>query len=176
MRSNRWIALVAGALVAVPLLGSATVAEEGKVAEAVVEEAEVAEAGVEETKAEKAEVAEAEGNVARGVFTSAIVDREPQDELESLSNDVEKIIFFTELADLAGQTVTHRWEYNGKVMAEVSFDVGADRWRTHSSKNLQPIWLGEWTVTVVDANENVLSIHRFDYQAATAAVPAAPAE
>jgi Protein of unknown function (DUF2914) len=151
MTSTGWLALIAGALLAAPLLGSAASAEE-------------------------AETEEAKGSVARGAFTSAIVDREPQDELKALPNDHEKVYFFTELTDLAGQRVTHRWEYNGQVMAEVSFDVGADRWRTHSSKNLQPIWLGEWTVTVVDANENVLSTYKLDYTAADAAVPAAPAE
>jgi len=110
------------------------------------------------------------------VFTTAIVDREPQDDLDSLPNDHEMVYFFTELKDLAGQQVTHRWEYNGQVMAEVSFDVGADRWRTQSSKNLQSIWLGDWTVTVVDAEENVLSTHKFEYTVAEAATPAAPAE
>ena len=150
MTSKRWLALVAGALLTAPLLGSASAAEEV--------EAEVA-----------------KGSVARGVFTTAVVDREPQDELESLPNDHAQVYFFTELKDLAGQQVTHRWEWNGQVMAEVTFDVGGDRWRTHSSKNLQPIWLGEWTVTVVDANERELATQRLDYTAADAASPAAPA-
>ena len=151
MTSKGWISLVAGALLVAPLLGSASFAEEVE-AEAV------------------------NGSVARGAFTTAIVDREPQDNLESLPNDHTMVYFFTELKDLAGQKVTHRWEYNGQVMAEVSFDVGGNRWRIQSSKNLQPIWLGEWTVTVVDAEENVLATHKFDYTAADAAAPAAPAE
>ncbi len=151
MTSKGWISLVAGALLAAPLLGSASFAEE------VEEEA-------------------VQGSVARGVFTTAIVDREPQDDLDSLPNDHEMVYFFTELKDLAGQQVTHRWEYNGQVMAEVSFDVGADRWRTQSSKNLQSIWVGDWTVTVVDAEENVLLTHKFEYTVAEAATPAAPAE
>ena len=160
MTQKEWISLIAGALLAAPLLGSAAFAEDVEATEAV--------------DAEEAE--EAKGTVARGGFTTAIVDREPQDELDSLPNDHETVYFFTELQDLAGEKVTHRWEYNGQVMAEVSFDVGGDRWRTHSSKNLQPIWLGEWTVTVVDAEENVLSTYKLDDTAADAAAPAAPAE
>ena len=58
-------------------------------------------------------------------------------------------------------------------MAEVSFDVGGNRWRIHSSKNLQPIWLGKWTVTVVDDEQRVLATHEFDYEEAETAVPAA---
>ena len=150
MTSEKWIALIASALLVAPLLGSAVSAEE----------------------------IEAEGpggSVARSAFSSSIVDREPQDELTALPNDHEKVYFFTELEGLAGQTITHRWEYNGQVMAEVSFDVGGERWRTHSSKNLQPIWLGEWTVTVVDENENVLTTQKLDYTVADATAPAAPA-
>ena len=112
------------------------------------------------------------GSVARGMFTTAIVDREPQDDLASLSNDQHNVLFFSELTNMAGQTVTHRWEYNGQVMAEVSFDVGGDRWRTHSSKNLQPIWLGEWTVSVLDGDMKVISTHKFKYTAAKSRMPA----
>ena len=113
------------------------------------------------------------GSVARGMFTTAVVDREPQDNLTSLSNDQYSVFFFSELKNMAGQKITHRWEYNGQVMAEVSFDVGADRWRTHSSKNLQPIWLGEWTVSVLDSDMNVVSTHHFEYTVARSSTPAA---
>ena len=74
---------------------------------------------------------------------------------------------------MAGQRVTHRWEYNGQVMADISFNVGGDRWRTHSSKNLQPIWLGEWTVSVLDTDMNVVSRNSFNYIAASSSTPAA---
>ena len=161
MTSKGWMALIAGALLAVPLLSGAAFAEE-----AAIEAVEAEEVAV--------EVEEMKGSVARGVFTTSVVDREPQDELMSLPSDHEMVYFFSELKDLAGQTVTHRWEYNGQVMAEVSFDVGGDRWRIHSSKNLQPSWLGEWTVTIVDANENVFSTHKLDYKAAAQVEPDAP--
>ena len=112
------------------------------------------------------------GSVARGMFTTAVVDREPQDAIDSLSNDQHKVFFFSELTNMAGQRVTHRWEYNGQVMAEVSFEVGGDRWRTHSNKNLQPIWLGAWTVSVLDGDMNVISTHNFNYTAARSHMPA----
>ena len=112
--------------------------------------------------------AQTAGSVARAQFTSAVQDHEPVDKLSTLTNDQTHIVFFTELRDLANQKVTHRWEYNGKVMSEVSFDVGGDHWRVFSSKTLDPSWTGEWKVSVLDGNGSTLSANTFTYEAATA--------
>jgi hypothetical protein len=114
------------------------------------------------------------GLVARSTITSSVIDREPQDSVEVLSNDNVQIFYFTEIRDATGDTITHRWEWMGKLMAEVPFTVGGPRWRVFSSKTLDPIWLGEWTVTAVDSSGRVLSRETFDYREAMAA-PAAPA-
>ncbi len=109
------------------------------------------------------------GVVSRAIFTSQIVDREPADNLTEMSNDTQRIYFFTDLRKLEGQIVTHRWEYNGKTMAEVKFKVGSGpRWRVFSSKNLLPEWTGEWTVIVTDESGWTLKAGVFEYtQAAT---------
>jgi hypothetical protein len=104
------------------------------------------------------------GSVSRSQFTSAIVDREPVDLIETLSTDNTNIIFFTELTELQGQTVTHQWLYNDVVMFEKSFDVGGARWRVWTSKSLQPGWSGTWTVNVLDGGRNVILIQSFEYQ------------
>lgn len=114
----------------------------------------------------------AAGSVSRAVFTTGIADREPVDSVTSLGNNVTQIYFFTELKDLAGQTVTHRWEFNDKAMAEIKFEVGAARWRVFSSKTLDPLWLGTWKVSVVDAAGGVLSATTFNYTQAPASAPA----
>ena len=103
------------------------------------------------------------GEVARAQFTTAIEAREPVDEVTILSNDVNKLYFFSELRNLQGQTVTHRWTFAGKVMAEVTFNVGGPRWRVNSSKTLLPGWVGDWTVAVVDGTGAVVSEHSFQY-------------
>ena len=109
------------------------------------------------------------GRVARAIFTSAIVDREPVDNLTAVSGDAQRVFFFTDLRELAGQIVTHRWEYNGKVMAEVTFKVGnGARWRVYSSKNLLPEWTGQWTVVVSNENGWPLDTSTFDYSAKAA--------
>jgi len=112
------------------------------------------------------------GQVVRAIFTSSIAEREPVDSIEQLAADRPGIVFFTELRDFGGQTVTHRWERDGEIMAEVPFQVGADRWRVWSSKRLLPDWTGEWTVSVIDEAGSVVESRSFHYGAAgTAAAP-----
>ena len=122
-----------------------------------------------------ADAAEQTGSVARAVFTSAVNNREPTDNLTSLTNDTTSIMFFTELQGLQGQTVTHRWERGEDVMSEVKFEVGSARWRVYSSKRLDPSWTGEWKVSVLDANGSTLSASTFTYATAAEAPAAEPA-
>lgn len=104
----------------------------------------------------------AEG-VARSTFTTAIDNREPVDEVSSIDTDSSKIYYFTEIKGLKDQRISHRWEQNGEVQATVNFDIGGDRWRVWSSKNLQPEFTGEWQVMVVDEAGNVLAQNTFNY-------------
>ena len=105
----------------------------------------------------------AEEVVSRATFTTAIDNREPTDEVTNLDNEASKIYYFTELKGLKGQTITHRWEQNGEVQANVTFNVGGNRWRIWSSKNLKPELSGQWQVMVVDETGNVLSQNSFNY-------------
>ena len=105
----------------------------------------------------------AEPTVSRAQFTTAILDREPTDELTAISPGTDKVFFFTELRNMEGTTVTHRWSLNGTVMAAVTFRVRASRWRVHSSKNLLPEWRGEWVVDVVDETGKVFDTRRIGY-------------
>lgn len=111
------------------------------------------------------------GRVARAVFTTAIVDREPVDALETLSADIGRVFFFTDLRELDEQIVTHRWEYDGQTMAEVTFKVGSGaRWRVYSSKNLLPEWTGTWTAIVSNEGGEILHTSTFDYMEAMSAM------
>lgn len=105
--------------------------------------------------------------ISRSVFTTEIVNKEPLTELNSISTDVSRIYFFTEITGLNGHVITHRWKYNGEVMAEIDFQVNADRWRTWSSKNMLPSWLGKWQVSVLDEGGNIIDQSEFEYSAPT---------
>jgi hypothetical protein len=108
------------------------------------------------------------GSVARNIFTTEIVDREPVDNLTTVPNTLHRIYFFSDLRGLEGQIVTHRWEYKDKVMAEIKFKVGGPRWRVYSSKNLLPEWTGKWTVVVLDESGWPLKASVFEYTDAAA--------
>jgi hypothetical protein len=106
---------------------------------------------------------EPSGSVTRASFTTAVVEREPQDSLEQMTNDVDQVVFFTEFQDFQGETLTHVWKLDGQEMARVPFDVDGPRWRVYSTKNLDPSWLGDWEVTVEDSSGRVLQRRRFSY-------------
>lgn len=103
------------------------------------------------------------GVVTRAQLTHDIKDLEPVDTVSVLTSDRNRIVYFTEIHDMAGQTVIHRWEFNGKVVLEVPIKVGTSRWRTYSAKTLFPSWIGEWKVSVIDAAGGTLSVNTFTY-------------
>ena len=128
------------------------------------------------------------GSVARAQFALEVIDREPTDAVTRVTNDHDRVFFFTELHRFQGQELVHRWQLGDEVKAEVPFGIDGPRWRVSSSKALDPSWLGTWTVSVVDAAGNVVEQQSFEYVAASDPVvrrdaaaptppgPAAPAE
>jgi hypothetical protein len=115
------------------------------------------------------------GSVARASFTSEIIDREPRDSITTLTNEHFAIVFFTELRDLDGHTVSHVWQREGTEMARVPFIVNGPRWRVYSTKKLESSWTGEWTVRVEDESGRLLRTESFSYVPATAKAGAAEA-
>jgi hypothetical protein len=103
------------------------------------------------------------GQVERATFTTAVVNREPIDSIRSLTNDNLEVYYFTEFRGMTGRRFVHRWEFNGQIVAEVPFEIRGARWRVYSTKKLQPLWLGEWNVSVVDELERVLRTDTFSY-------------
>ncbi len=104
------------------------------------------------------------GEVARAAFTTSIVDREPQGTISELTTDHTKVYYFTELTNMTGRRIIHRWEYQGKVMAEIPFEIRGPRWRVYSAKTLLPTWTGEWTASTVDEDGRVLALNTLEYK------------
>ena len=124
--------------------------------------------------AAKAAPAAAKGQVQKAQFTSGVENHEPKDNLDSLTNDQTRIFFYAVLVNLQGQEVTFRWSYNDVTQAEVKQTPTSMRYRTNTSKTLDPSKLGTWKVEVVDASGNVLTSKTFEYKKADAsAAPAA---
>lgn len=134
------------------------------------------EQGTTSTEAEQAGFST--GSVVRSAITTAVENREPTDNLEQATTEQNQLYFFTELRDMSGQTARHRWEHNGKVMAEIEFNVKGPRWRVWSSKNFVPGWTGDWKVSVINGAGDVISEKNFTYETAAAQSttdPVAPA-
>lgn len=103
------------------------------------------------------------GRVARSAITTGVVDREPVDSIITLANTETKVFYFTDLRHFEGQTVKHLWEYEGQTMSEVSFEVKGARWRVWSSKTMNPKWIGDWRVYVIDGSGEVVGQNNFTY-------------
>jgi hypothetical protein len=103
-------------------------------------------------------------SVVLATFTTEISEREPVDDVSFLGNDKRVVYFFTDLRNMQGQTIRHVWSYAGNEMGTVSFEVKGKRWRAWSSKQLLPAWLGEWSVSVLSPDDEVLATESFTYQ------------
>ncbi|MGD8484799.1 MAG: DUF2914 domain-containing protein [Thioalkalispiraceae bacterium] len=84
----------------------------------------------------------------RAVFSTAIQEREPVDQVLVLTNRHNRIFFHTDLRHFENQKIIHRWEYEGRVVSSKAFEVKGPRWRVYSSKTLNPEQLGTWRVMV----------------------------
>ena len=102
-------------------------------------------------------------NISKAVFALDVEDRVPINIVKEADNSLGKIYFFTNIRNLSGERITHRWIYQGRVMADVSFNINGPRWRVWSSKNLWHTWIGEWTVEVLTADGSVLYEKVFNY-------------
>ena len=102
-------------------------------------------------------------NISNAVFSLDIEDRVPINIVEEADNSLGKIYFFTNIRNFSGERITHRWIYQGRVMADVSFNINGPRWRVWSSKNLWHTWIGEWRVEVLTDDGSVLYEKVFNY-------------
>ncbi|BCR04395.1 hypothetical protein DESUT3_14640 [Desulfuromonas versatilis] len=100
--------------------------------------------------------------VAEGVITTQVVDREPVDAVESYPATVERLYCFTRVTGAEGETrVFHVWFHKGEELARVELPVRSPDWRTWSAKTILPSLSGEWTVEVQDAEGKALKILSF---------------
>ena len=98
-----------------------------------------------------------------GVVCTAVVDRDCEGVSDSFPSIVGKVYAHTRILGMDdGGSVTHRWIYKGTVMAEPKLNVSGPNWRTWTSKNIDPLWSGDWKVEVVDNSDNsVMDILEF---------------
>lgn len=109
-------------------------------------------------------------NISHATFAKSVENRTPIEPITKADNDLSKLYFFTNIRNLTGGRITHRWVYTpkgtneNKVKAEIGFDIKDKRWRVWSSKNLWYKWIGTWRVEVIDAQGNILLTKKFSYK------------
>lgn len=103
------------------------------------------------------------GPVPRAALTSSIEDREPVDVVSHVPADSDHIYYFSEISGQSGGTIIHRWLHEGRNYGDVRFDIGGDRWRVWSRKQLTEELHGDWRVQIVDGDGRVLRETRFTY-------------
>jgi hypothetical protein len=108
--------------------------------------------------------AAAHPDVARSAFTGSIQNREPVGSVPVNPFRGSRILYFTEIRNRAGEQITHRWFHGDQQIQTVNFQVGGNRWRVWSRKDLSPNSKGEWRVEVVDGKGRVLRSDRFHHE------------
>lgn len=91
----------------------------------------------------------------RVAFTTAIANKEPTSNLAEVDHSAQQLIFFTELRNLSGQSVRHRWIYNDQIVFEKAFNVGASRWRVWTQKTITT-YRGTLTVEILNGAGTVI--------------------
>ncbi len=105
-----------------------------------------------------------EGVVVRAVISNGISNYEPIDDVTSIQRVKDKkIYFFNEIHGMLGKTISHKWIYQGDEKATVPIKVKGDPYRAYTSKTMMTIWLGNWTVQVLDEEGNILKEVYFEY-------------
>ena len=93
---------------------------------------------------------------------SAVADREPVDDLTDVELDMGKIYTHTAISSEQADTIYHVYKFEGKEIARVGLYVGeSPRWRTWSSKRLDPIWVGDWAVEIQSGTGDILAAKHF---------------
>ncbi|MDP2577264.1 MAG: DUF2914 domain-containing protein [Gemmatimonadota bacterium] len=103
--------------------------------------------------------------VAEAVITTGVVDRQPSDNITSVSADVGQVFCWTRITGAEGEIeVEHVWYRGDDEMARITLTIGAANWRTWSSKNIVSDWTGDWRVDVVGPDGTVLDSVSFTVQ------------
>jgi len=104
--------------------------------------------------------------VVRAVLTDSPRKHYPAQELAGdlpVSDVTKRFYFFTEVHDVVSRRLAHRWEYQGKAMAQISFKPSAANWSGSSNKQIPTHMQGAWRVALVDERGTVLSSVDFTY-------------
>lgn len=98
-------------------------------------------------------------SISRAVLTQDMNNKEPVSQMPAVialpEAGITKVILFTQMQGLRGQTLFHDWYRKGVRQARVRIPVNTDAQSSFSSKFINMQMLGDWQVKVVDAQAKV---------------------
>ncbi len=104
-------------------------------------------------------------NLVRTLLTTELDNKEPVDEISTLwvnKDHASRVFYFTEIIDMKGQVLYHRWLRNNKLIYLKEINIIGKRWRAATSKLIVYSQAGDWTVRLEDAEGVVLNEINFN--------------
>ncbi len=107
----------------------------------------------------------ADKRVSRAVIAYSLKQKEPEKVVTGwVKADKAKavgIYFFTEINQMKGDVLFHKWYLNNKIVFSRRLNILGNHWRSSTSKLITYSQKGEWRVTLVNRNQQVLAEIRF---------------
>ena len=104
-------------------------------------------------------------NVTRFVIASSVIENEPIGKINNIifKNNIATVYAFSEVKNLKDSTLYYIWSVDGQQIAKVKLNINGNRWRSHSSKFIQPTMHGQWKVELQNGKDEILAVNRFTY-------------
>ncbi len=103
--------------------------------------------------------------IVRALLTTDLDNKEPVDNIATLSvnkDKASKVYYFTEIIDMKGQVLYHRWLRNDQLIFKREINILGNRWRAATSKLITYSKAGLWTVRLEDKQGAVLNEIKFE--------------
>lgn len=105
-------------------------------------------------------------HITRAVLTDAVHKRQPMQELAGdlpVADTTKRFYFITDVQEVTTRRLIHRWEYRGKVVAQIPFFPSGKNWTGSSNKQIPTHMQGPWRVVLVDEHGKELTSLAFNY-------------
>ena len=98
--------------------------------------------------------------VKRFVLAQTVVNNKPKGSLGDIvpnARGIAEISSFSEVIGLEGEVLEYRWLHEGEQVLKIRVPVGAERWRSHSTKRIYAKMTGAWRAELRDSAGNLLA-------------------
>lgn len=105
--------------------------------------------------------------VERFQLAKRVINNEPRGGIESIvpkADGAAAVYCFSDIVGMKDRVLYYHWLRNGKRVAKVRVGAWGKRWRSHSSKILNPTMKGDWRVELRKADNTLLASAEFVYR------------